>query len=774
MALNVWTQASGTSLGTFPELVHIDQRLPVDNDTGVSYTVISGKLPDGLFIKGNSLYGSPHATDSITEYTFCIRASGTGGFSDRTFSVTLTNIAQPAFLTPAGELAAGVQHQFYVLDGSYVSYQVQAVDLNPQPNEVLTFSIEDGNGVLPPGLTMTPSGLISGFVGPAIVVQGSNHIYAIPYTFTVTITDGSNFNSRTFSIFVADPDSFRADSLMLDGLAGRFTSDSSYLQQPIWLTNADLGFHRANNYLTMPVGLYDKRSTEFRLEQTNLEVYANTLQVTNNDNNVGKLNVTVTNVNGTILEGQYFTFLNYVDGASADLYKIDNITNLGSGVYRLHITTPLAQSVDNGEPFYIGSLSTLPPGLNFDPATSELYGRIPYQPAVSQTYTFTITAIKTYSTSNEKVMSSRTFTMTLLGDITREITWNSASNLGTLSANYISTLNVSASSNIEGATLIYKVDSGSLPPGIDLTIDGELVGSVNQYYNSLTGVNGLITFDNSVTPTTFDSGTTTFDRSYTFTVKVNDQYLYSTAKKAFTVTIDTPNTTEFSNISAHPFLAPDNRLSWVNFITNASIFTPSSIYRPNDPNFGVQESLSMLIFAGVETAEAASFVDAIQNGFKRKQFSFGDVKSAIALDPATNKAVYEVIYVQLYDPLEPNGKHLPQTILNGQYFPNSISNWRARLSQGRTIERNYLPLWMRSIQPNTKEQLGYTPAIPLCFCKVGQAADIMINIKASGFEFNMLDYTIDRIVIDSVKNPISGAVILGDKYLAFNNNRTTI
>lgn len=774
MALNVWTQSSGTSLGTFPELVHIDQQLPVVNDTGVTYAVISGSLPDGLFIQGNMLVGSPHATDSITEYTFCIRASSTSGFADRTFSITLTDIAQPEFLTPAGELAAGVHHQFYVLDGSYVSYQVDAVDLNPQPNETLTFTIDDGNGVLPPGLVLSPSGLISGFVGPAITVQGSSHVYAIPYTFTVSITDGSNFNSRTFSIFVADPDSFRADSLMLDGLAGRFTSDSSYLQQPIWLTNSDLGFHRANNYMTMPVGLYDKRSTTFRLEKTNLEVYVNTLQVNNGDNNVGKFNVTVTNVNGTLLEGQYFTFLNYIDGASADIYKIDNITDLGNGIFRLHITTPLAQSIDNGVPFYIGSLSTLPPGLSFDPDTSELYGRIPYQPAVSQTYEFTITAIKTYSTSNEQVMSSRTFTITLLGDITSVITWNSDSNLGTLSANYISTLNVSASSNIEGATLIYKVDSGALPPGIELTIDGELVGSVNQYYNGLTGVNGLITFDDATTPTTFDNFTTTFDRSYTFTVKVNDQYLYSTAKKEFTVNVDTPNTTEFSNIFAHPFLAQDKRSTWVNFITNASVFTPSSIYRPNDPNFGVQKGLSMLIYAGVETAEASSFVDAIQNGFNRKRFNFGNVKSALALDPSTNKPVYEVVYVQLYDPLEPDGKHLPETILDGQYYPNSISNWRLRLSQGRTIERNYLPLWMRSIQPNTKEQLGYTLSIPLCFCKVGYAADIMINIKASGFEFNLLDYTIDRIVIDAVRDPESGEVILGDKYLVFNNNRTTI
>jgi hypothetical protein len=773
MALNIWTEPSGFSLGSFPELVHIDQQLPVTDDAGVVYSIISGELPSGLFIKENHLFGSPYVSLNATEYMVCIRATRGSEFADRTFRLSITNIADPEFLTPAGELAAGVHHQFYVLDGSYVSYQIEAVDLNPLPNETLTFTIEDGNGVLPPGLTMSAAGLISGYIGPAITVQGTTHVYAIPYDFTVTITDGTNFNTRTFSIFVADPDAFRADSLMLDGLAGRFTSDSTYLQQPVWLTSADLGIHRANNYMTMPVGLYDKRSTVFRVEATNMEVYANTYQVSNSDNNVGKYSLTITNVTGIPTVNQYLTFENYLAGASATVYKIDTVIYLGGGVFRLHLTTPLLQSVDNGVPFYIGTLSQLPPGLSFDPETSEIYGRIPYQPAVTATYTFTITATKTYITSNETVTSSRTFTMILLGDITSEITWTTNSDLGILHANYVSTLNVNAVSNIDTATLIYKVESGTLPPGIDLTIDGELVGTVNQYYNQLTGVDGLITYDNDVAETTFDNNTTTFDRAYTFTVKVNDQYLYSTARKDFTVTIDTPNTTEFSNVYARPFLAPAQRSTWTSFITDASIFTPSMIYRPNDINFGVQEKLSMLVYAGIETATAATYVASIQNGFKRKRFNFGELTSAIATDPNNGNSVYEVVYVQMFDPLEPDGKHLPLEIAGG-YYPNSISNWRTRISDGLPTERNYLPLWMRTIQPGTKEQIDYTLAIPLCYCKVGKSADIILNIKASGFDFTLLDYTIDRIVVDAVRDPDSGAVILGDKYLAFNNNRTTI
>lgn len=773
MALDVWTQPSGYSLGVFPELDHVDQLLPVENDTGVTYSVISGSLPGGMFIKDNHLFGSPYSENNITEFTFCIRASLGSAFSDRTFNLSLTGIAPPEFITPAGELDIGLHHQFYILDGSYVNYQVEAVDLNPSPTETLTFTIEDGDGVLPPGLELSASGVISGFVGPTLVVQGTTHQYAIPYPFTVTITDGSNFNRRSFSIFVADPDAFRADSLMRDGLAGRFTSDSTYLQQPVWVTASDLGIHRANNYMTMPIGLYDKRSTEFRVEATNMEVYANTLQITNNDNSANKSNLTITNVNGTVLPGHYLTFENYVNGADSTVYKVNDVVYLGSGNFRLSITPSLTISVNNGVPFYIGTLSELPPGLSFDTETSELYGRIPYQPSVTETYKFTITATKTYLTSNEKVNSSRTFTMTLLGDITSVITWNTDSDLGTLHANYISTLNVNASTNISDATLIYKIDSGALPPGLSLAIDGELVGTVNQFYNASSGVNGLVTFDYSTGETTFDNGTTTFDRSYNFTVKVNDQYLYSTARKDFTLKIDTPNTTEYSNVYAKPFLNTTQRSTWNAFITDARVFTPSKIYRPNDKNFGVQKSLQTLIYAGVETTDAASIATSIENGFKKKRFVFGNLGSALARNTETNNATYEVVYVELNDPLEVDGKRLPLQTDDG-YFTSSISNWRSRLIEGLQTERNYLPLWMRTIQTGTKEEPNFKLVVPLCYCKVGSASDIIINIKASGFDFSLIDYTIDRIVVDSIRDPDSGDVILGDKYFVFNNNRTTI
>jgi hypothetical protein len=250
----------------------------------------------------------------------------------------------------------------------------------------------------------------------------------------------------------------------------------------------------------------------------------------------------------------------------------------------------------------------------------------------------------------------------------------------------------------------------------------------------------------------------------------------------------------------------------------------------------------MLIFAGIETTEAAAYVSAMGLNHKRKRFQFGAVKKATAIIPRTRDEVYEVVYVQMVDPLEPNGNVLPNSIKNlglrsssitidtnndiwsagyslsdpmaavkrarmeqvgnsanrpdptlsidqdgyeisnpnlGTYYPNSISLWRDRIKSSYRIdnsgnqiplelERNYLPLWMRSIQPGARQELDFQLAVPLCYCKVGTADDIILNIKFSGFDFKLLDYTSDRYIIDAVGDEI------GDKYLIFRNDRITI
>jgi hypothetical protein len=183
----------------------------------------------------------------------------------------------------------------------------------------------------------------------------------------------------------------------------------------------------------------------------------------------------------------------------------------------------------------------------------------------------------------------------------------------------------------------------------------------------------LTTFDFNTGRTTFDGATTSVDRVYKFTVEARDQFGYSAISKTFYITIDTPNELIYSNIRVRPFLKTEQRALWRGFIDNTSVFTPLSVYRPNDPNFGLQTELSMLVYAGIETREAATYVSAMGLNHKRKRFKFGTVQKATAFVPGTKTAVYEVIYVEMLDPLEPNGKRLPAKVSRLNLQPDSIT-----------------------------------------------------------------------------------------------------
>jgi hypothetical protein len=839
---------------------------PVYDNSNVKFSIISGALPSGLTLQGSIIVGSPYIVANQTTYTFCIRATDGVNISDRTFTIDVAGFNPPVFVTPAGLLPIGPNEQLYTIDETYIEYQLEVTDLNLSLGNNLTYSILSGDGRLPPGLTLSKDGLISGFIKatPAISVNDgagsfdtakfdgaaydfglrptngfASYAYddvifdyytptqvpqslSLNYQFRVSVTDGLNYAQRIFKIFVAGSDEFRADSTTPDGKADGFTADSSYVRRPVWLTNSNLGVFRSNNYLTVPVALYDEYNVYFRIDQVNHETYAVAYQINSTDNVKSSLTVTIVHVSVPPTVGQYFTLNYHVDNATDALYKIMQVTVLADGRYRLLIDTPLVVTIRNNTAFYIGTKSKLPNGVTFDAETGTIFGLVPYQPVVTEKYTFTLTASRPGDNADELVSSSRTFNIIILGSVNSIINWNSPSLLGTISADYICSLSVNASSNITGSVVNYSLVTlpyESLPPGISLTTDGELVGVVNQFANTTNGNLGLITFDYSsaATPTMFDQGTTTFDRTYTFTIQAADQYGYSAITKTFTVNVVTPNQSTYNNITARPFLIPEQRSAFNLFINNAKIFTPESVYRPNDPNFGIQLGLQMLVYAGVESAEAAAYVGAMGLNVKRKRFQFGDYKTAVAYDPDTGVPVYEVVYVQMVDPLEPNGKHLPSSIRTGsltpntitadtsnglwyapsvgagsdirpdynitidstgyqvsnsnvdEYFPNSISIWQSKFKDVGLSERNYLPLWMRSIQAGQKEQLGYVLSIPLCFCKVGTSQTILLNIKNySDFDFKTLDYTIDRFTITSLAGYIS------DKYLVFRNDRITV
>lgn len=867
MALSIWTQQSGYKFNAVQERAIVNQQLPVsygsgfDDSTSLNFKVISGKLPTGLRLENDVIVGTPYEVPRPTEFEFVIRASYNNQIADRTFFWTVEGQDEPKWETAAGALPLGANDQYYILDSSYIDFQLQVTDFDTAAGQELKFFQPKNGGQLPPGLILTRDGRLVGWIQPALAIpeasgNGSfdntqfdsiaydfgtrsangydSYIYDIVnfdysisslapkklnryYEFLVTVTDGDTSSTRKFKIFVVGDDYFRADNVGVWAGNGTFTVDGTYVRAPIWITPKNLGVRRANNYLTFKLDTYDGLDLgpiTYNLDTVNPTVNATAFTNLSTENRVGTNLVRIKNSSGIPVNGNKLCLKDYVAGAGNTTYTIVNVLNI-SNEYVLTVSPFLAIGIPNNTRIELGTESILPNGLQFDQGTAEVFGIVPYQPAITKTYSFTVTATR-LSDRDEKASAKRTFTVQTIGEIDSIMNWNSSPNLGSIGANYISNLFLSASSTLSDSVILYVKTSGSLPSGLTLQLDGEITGKVNQFGTS---GNGLTTIDGG--DFILDAGDTTIDRDYTFTVEARDILSYSAISQTFTLKIDTPNDRLYSTMVVKPFLKQIQRDYFREFITDSNIFDSASIYRPSDPNFGIQSELKMLVYAGIETKTAGAVQGAIGRNHKPKKFKLGDVKKAQAKLRGTNEVIYEVIYLDVIDPLEIGKTRLPAQIFtvgdkrsitvdqNNQYyngpftldtaywnpadpfyvsvdrnnvfaddpnnskrFPVSIRLWRERIKSLGLRDRDYLPLWMRTIQDGTVNELDWIPAIPLCYCKPGRADDILLNIKnhieTTNFDFKTLDYIIDRYIIDSVTG------YSADKYIVFENNRTSI
>jgi len=245
--------------------------------------------------------------------------------------------------------------------------------------------------------------------------------------------------------------------------------------------------------------------------------------------------------------------------------------------------------------------------------------------------------------------SVKTFTLKTIGEIESTVNWITDSDLGTIPANLSSTLSVKAESTVPDTKMIYRITSGKLPEGMTLTYDGELIGIPRQYENA--DGKGLTYFENrEVTWDGIFPSETSFDREFKFTVEAKDRFNYTALTKQFQLIIEDSENIKFTKIYMKPMLKEDERSYIQSFTSNSDIFEPSKIYRPQDPAFGIQRNLEMLVYAGIESKDIKNFVAAAGKNHKRKKYVLGEIKSAIAKLPGTNDVVYEVIYIPVNDP----------------------------------------------------------------------------------------------------------------------------
>lgn len=779
-----WQTPAG-SLGKITERIIIEIPLSASSNIGsVSYSVIAGSLPRGLRLSGNKITGSPVEVKRYTESRFVIRASDGVDLEDRTFSISVDGADIPEWVTSEGFLKVGPGEAYFILDNSYVNFQLEATDTDLTAGDKLEYFLIPTGGQLPPGLNLSIDGVISGFTDPIFAVDyisadtGSydtgafdvtpldfseaksngfdSYFYdnqtfdyteasRIPrrlsriYTFAVAVSDGANTITRIFKIYVVTEEFLQADNSLLQVDTNLFQADSSKDRIPLWITESNLGRYRSNNYITIFLDVYDPPSL--------------------------------------------------------------------SGTLTFYL---LAQNPD-------GSVSEIPPGTELDSITGEVAGKIPYQSAVTKTYKFTMLAVNfsqalattTYtlagnwnSVSNYppnyavkyeediyvSLIASRnivptnetywlkgtssaqkTFTIELVGEIESSVEWITPSDRGTIKPNQPSRIYVEAQSLLYGGRIAYEFVSGSLPPGLTFLPTGDVQGKVKQFadadgpgltryfdgdssYNDSSG--DVKTFD-----IMFDGGATSFDKKFTFTIKAKDAVNFAELNRTFTVTVVADNQKTFANLYLKAFQSKNKRLDWYNFITDATIFKPEDIYRYGDENYGIQSDLKVLVFAGIESVAAVNYIQAMSRNHYRKRLLFGDVKVAKGKDQDTQEVVYEVIYVDIIDDFEKSGKSVAQTqqLSDGinsrvlisydaikvdsdipfvsdrdhqRVFPNSFKNMRSRIEEVGERDRELLPLWMRSIQEDTFVEPGYVKSLVICYAKPGKADAILARIKA--------------------------------------------
>jgi hypothetical protein len=240
MAYPIWITGAG-NLGIVPALDYYQFRLDAYDTTAgtLKFIKLSGTLPPGIqIIDTGILQGIPISTagpDLNQTYTFTVRVTNTsdGSLADRTFQLTVTNVAPPQIVPRNVDLGI-------YFDGDIVDLQLIATEFVLGNN--LVWSIKSGE--LPAGLDLSPSGFLHGYIneippiGPGSDPGWDDSEWDLRYTlasnaagtlgwdfdlggvskafsFTVEVTDGVQSDLSTYTLLVIPKMGLSADSTLI-------------------------------------------------------------------------------------------------------------------------------------------------------------------------------------------------------------------------------------------------------------------------------------------------------------------------------------------------------------------------------------------------------------------------------------------------------------------------------------------------------------------------------------------------------------------------------
>jgi len=704
MAFPQWSTPAGF-LGTITERQYSFFKLEASDNS--KFSVISGSLPDGLKITTTgTIVGTAFSVGEVIRSTFVVRATGSTGVTDRTFVIDTYGPTDPEWVTPAGYLPLGQGGQSYIINKQFIDYKLNAFyDKLPQ-GQKLRYYIAENDGELPPGITLTQDGRL---VGRAIDVLGLDYLGSV----------SGGYDEERYDAYPYDHAIINLNNVVQ--------------QRPKFLAKI------YQFYVTVSDGVASSK----RLFKIKIE-----------DPSSLRVDTILIDVDSSLYsaDASYLITPQWVTPADLGMVRANNNQIIQLSIYDSYPDTgPSFYDWDTPTLNQDGSPSVHPRNFSLTTSTGVLYATLPYQPAYSETYKFTVRLIKTDAASQATSYQDKTFTLTVRGDVLNTIEFVTDKNLGTLSPGFQSELAIVAKHTTEDIAIQYSLIGGRLPKGLTLGTDGTINGKID--YDSQTY------FD-----FTLDNELTTIDSKYYFTVEARDVYQKGAEDKEFYISVIENDKTKYTKIYAAPLFNSVKRDLYYGFINDPFIFDRKLIYRQNDKEFGVQPNIKLVIEHGIERIQLNTYVDNMRNYFYKKQFYFGDVKIARGEDENRNY-IYDLVYVDIIDPVYKIQGSV--TVGQTQVFPNSVNNLRSMLEtikiQGTNIKIDefHMPKFMRTVQNITGTPLGFVLAAPLCYTTPNNGIIVSKRIAASGFDFKLLDFEIDRLIVE---DNLSSS---GNKYLVF-------
>ena len=816
-----WVTPAG-SIGAFPSQVPMTftfvatPELPA---TAITYTVLSGSIPEGLSLNSETgvLSGTPLIVGEDTTYNFAVRATDdylgdTQRILDRTFSMIISGVATPEFITPTGTI---------LNSNDSVWRELQIEYTNPVPSNPV--SIRRIQGTLPPGLEINDKGLIRGYPDAPVI----NINYSSVNTSVLAISSNVLTVLSTTGFIKERPIIFNG-AVYGDIVANR----TYYVKDILSATTFTISSARGGTeeILVDGAGTFGASLPQIQTGEPTVQTYSFTLELSSPlGNALESYNIVIANQNAPISAGGpgfppnsripsilntrpetfdvavndpinygYYVFPNDDINTTYSPNEEADIGIFQSGEYFLWRT--LGKDFDGNALEY--QYTDLPLGLVGDPVTGWITGTPVIADDSISNYTFSVNVRKASFTSIQSSIFK--FKLTVTNDILGVINWTTPSDLGKMNNSETSILAVNATSDV---ALEYRVTSGTLPPNFQLLDNGEISGTVAYQPND------TFTEPDAETP-------------FTFTIEAYSPLypvINSTRKFTLTIVQEFTQPTDTLYIKCVPNVADRNIIQGL--LTNNTLIPDKDLYRPEDVNFGKASNITYEHAYGIYASDFEEYVAAINKNHYWRYITLGELKTAVAKNSA-GEIVYEVVYSEIQDNLiNPKGKSISKDILwprsiplnkgpwytsvtdiytsyinttpDGQQiqtqetfedqlvisedglnlltetsapeyytsltpefaralYPNSLPNMRERAGEnlGQEFDFRLLPEWMTSQQANGST-LGYTPAWVIAYCKPGTADTIKNNIETlwvdplgRPYTLNTINFQLDRITVD--------------------------